>query len=176
MESPRMKFAFRRGRVGDLKAAAAFLWMIRDEELTAVQRRRVVEYWRACGDWAAAQGREDEDLFDSLGHLAWALEEVDGENLELLLAVVPHMARRHNMYELLKELRRLVVVSAEGVGSVLKSIVNTTRPVYDYEDRLKNLILELAEAGERETAMHCANGLIALPGMREVYEQLVESS
>ena len=174
IDSPRMTFSFIHGIVGDLRAAASFLWMIRDDQLTEEQRDRVIEYWAACNDWAATREGPLEELFDALGHLAWALRDVEGHKLELLLAVVPHMVHRHNIYELLKELNRLVTVSPSGVGTVLRSIVDTNRPVYDYKDRLKTLIRGLSSAGEPQVAIYCANKLITLPGMDKIYERLVE--
>lgn len=172
IESPRIQFSFVHGIIEDLKAAASFLWMIRGDELTGAQRGRVVEYWVACDDWARAQETLPSELLAALAHLAWALEEVDGKSLELLLAVVPYV-RGHNPYELVKELNRLVEVSPAGVGEVFKSMVDTSPPVYDYKDGMKALISALAGAGERGAAIYCANRLIELEGMDRVYQQLI---
>ena len=174
IDSPRMTFSFVHGIVEDLRAAASFLWMIRNDEVTDAQRDKVVEYWTACNHWAASQSTPTEALFDALGHLAWALRDVENQNRKLLLAVVPHMAHRHNTYELLKELVRLVEVSPSGVGAILKEIVDNKPLVYDYEDRVRRLIEKLSGAGEREVAIYCANRLITLPGMDEIYQRLIE--
>ena len=40
------------------------------------------------------------------------------------------------------------------------------------DNGLKTLIQALAGAGERRAAMYCANKLIMLPGMDEIYQQL----
>ena len=176
IDSPRMTFPFVHGIAEDLRAAASFLWMIRKDQLTDAQRDKVVEYWTACNNWAASQDTPTEALFDALGHLAWALRDVESRNRKLLLAVVPHMAHRHNTYELLKELIRLVKVSPSGVGAVFRAVVDNKPPVYDYEDRVRTLIEELSGAGEREVAIYCANRLITLAGIGEIYERLIETS
>ena len=172
IDSPRMTFSFEHGSIEDLKAAASFLGMMRGEQLTDAQRDKIIEYWTKCDNWAATQETLPAELFNALGHLAWALRDVEDHNRDLLLAVVPHMLRRHNTYELLEELNRLVTASPSGVAKVLELIVDTSAPIYDYKDGLKTLIQALADAGERRAAMYCANELIMLPGMDEIYQQL----
>ena len=172
INSPRMTFPFERGSPEDIEATVSFLWMIRGEHVTDAQRDKIIEYWSKCIKWATTQETSSSNLFDALGHLAWALRDVEGDNRELLLAVVPRMPRRHNIYGFLEELNRLATISPSGVADVLRSIVDTHEPIYDYEDRLKTLILKLEQAGEREAAIYCTNKLITLPGMDELYGQL----
>ena len=152
IDSPRMTFPFDHGSIEDLEAAASFLWMIRGEQLTDAQRDKIIEYWTKCTNWAATQETPPAKLFDALGHLAWALRDVEEHNRALLLAVVPHMLRRHNTYELLEELNRLVTASPSGVAKVLKLIVDTDAPIYDYKDGLKTLIQALSSGRQRYTA------------------------
>ena len=172
IDSPIMTFPFERGVHDDIESAASFLWMIRGEQVTDAQRDKIIEYWSKCIKWAATQETPSANLFDALGHLTWALRDVEGDNRELLLAVVPRMPRRHNLYGLLEELNRLATMSPSGVADVLRSIVDTHEVIYDYEDRLKTLIQKLEKAGERGAAIYCTNKLITLPGMDELYEQL----
>jgi len=55
---------------------------------------------------------------------------------------------------------------------VLRVVVDTPGPAYDYEDRFKILIRRLNELGQRETALYSCNKLIALPGMSELFREL----
>ena len=173
LESGRVGHSFANNAVDDLRDAAWFFWMVRGDNLSDHQLQKIIDYWAACVAWAQRQPRQPSELFNALGHLAWAMKTADGRNRELLLAVTPHMLLHHNIDELLKELIRLVNSSPGAVGDVLRALVETSGPVYDYEDRLKLLIRRLNELGQRDSALYCCNKLISLPGMAELFRELI---
>ena len=98
--------------------------------------------------------------------------DADGRNLELLMAVAPHMLVQHDIHDLLQELIRLVDTSPGSVAEVLRTVVDARGPIYDYEDRLITLVRRLNELGQREAALYSCNKLIALPGMAELFREL----
>ncbi|MBI4450267.1 hypothetical protein HY634_04360 [Candidatus Uhrbacteria bacterium] len=175
LDSPRVLYSFTNNAVDDLEDAAWFFWAIRRDTLSDGQLQKILDYWAACVKWATTQPQQPTKLFNALGHLAWAMKTADGENQRLLLAVAPHMLH-HNIYDMLSELIRLVDVSPRAVGDVLRAVVEAGRPLFDYEDRLKVLIRRLNELGQRGTALHCCNRLIALPGMTEVFKDLIRDA
>lgn len=172
LDSPRVAYSFKNNLAEDLEHAAWFFWSIRGEKLSDAQLNRIIDFWAECDNWAKKQGNRPTKLFAALGHLAWVMKDADGRNRDLLLAVAPHMHMHHNVYELLEELNRLVEVSPAAVGDVLRTLVDTGGPVYDYEDRIKKLILSLAERGQKETALYSCNKLIMLPGMEAVFKEI----
>ncbi|MBZ5556154.1 MAG: hypothetical protein LAO77_02645 [Acidobacteriia bacterium] len=172
LDSSRLSYAFSHGLVDDLEDGAWFFWAVRGEKLSNAQRAKILAYWAKCVEWAKAQKEPPAKLLSTLGNLAWAMDSADGENRELLLSVAPYMQLHHNVYELLEELNRLVSVSPQQVGDVLKALVDKDGPVYDYKDRLKALIVKLAEHGQKETALYCCNRLIGVPGMDELFKTI----
>jgi hypothetical protein len=172
LDSPRVKFSFENNRVDDLEHAAWLFWSIRGEKLSKAELQKIVAYWIKCHDWAKTQGTIPTDLLAALGHLAWAMTDADGRNQELLLTAAEHLQRRHEVYELLVELIRLVDVSPIAVGNVVRRIVDQGGTSYDYEDRIKALIRLLAAHGQKQTALDCCNKLIMMPGMSAVFKEL----
>lgn len=60
------------------------------------------------------------------------------------------MKIHHNVYELLEELNRLVQFSPAAVGAVLRRLVDKGGAAHDCQERIKTLILSLADRGEKD--------------------------
>lgn len=102
---------------------------------------------------------------------------VGPRELSLLLAVAPHVSVDYNGSFFIEELDRFVEKSPLQVGEVLVCLLQTYWTSFDYEDKLKTLILKLAEHSEtRLHAIRSAERLRSLPGMLQVYETLVSQS
>lgn len=172
-DSIRMRYSFENDAVQDLLDATHFFWMIRGEALSSEQRALIVSYWDDCVRWVSHRNSPPSDLLNALGRLAWAMETIDGRNVDLLLVSAPHMGRHFSSEVLLEQLERFVGTSPAAVGKVLNVLVGTGITVYDRDlGLLKKLILALNEGGQREAALRCCNKLIAEPGMSELYERL----
>lgn len=155
-----------------IEAASWFLWSIRGEELSAKQIRKVVQFWDKCVTWAESLPAPPSALMSSLGALAWSLEDAAGRHRELLVAAAPHLGVHHSTHEFLGELLRLVKVSPADVSVVLGKVLEGSEPFYDYQDRLKSLVGELAERGQRPAALEYCNRLWNVSGMPELFAKL----
>jgi len=68
----------------------------------------------------------------------------------------------------------LVKVNPGAISGVFAKMLETHEPTLDYEDRLKRLVRELAAHGLTNQAIDFADRLRRIPGMREVYAELVQ--
>ena len=57
---------------------------------------------------------------------------------------------------------------------MLGKVLDAYKPDYDYKDRLKKLLIKLAESGRREDVLLYADRIRQLPGIDQLYKQLAE--
>jgi hypothetical protein len=176
LESPRFRYLLNEGPLGDIQTAVLFLWSHRHELTSADLRAKVVVFWESCVQRAAQQVPVPGELLADLGRLAWSIDRIDAGTGHLLLASAPHLHRAFNVYEFLKELTRLAEASPRETGEVLRAVIASSGSFYDYQDRLRSLIVRLAELGEKAIAIECCNMVIALPGMDDVFRSLTGGS
>ena len=69
-------------------------------------------------------------------------------------------------------------VSAAEVSVVLKAVLDSYVPDYDFEDRLKSLLGKLVKHGKQEEAVafELAERLRKIPGMLQFFEKLTSKS
>jgi hypothetical protein len=174
LESPQISYLYENNLVEDLEAASWFLWTIRDENerLTDEQVGKVVAFWDKCVTWAQTQSSPPAKLYASLATLAWALKDASGRSRDLLLAVAPYAAIQHSTHEFLKQLQRLVEKDPVDVSAVVGKLLETYRPTFDYQGRMKALVERLAELDQRPAALDYCDKLRDLEGIRELQNKL----
>ena len=65
-------------------------------------------------------------------------------------------------------------VSPLEVGNVLATLLQTYQPSFDFEDGLKKLVTKLAQQpATRDYAFQCVERLTRIPGMLQLYGQLI---
>ena len=178
LETQRFALLFDAQRIDDLDVACRYFWSIRDQDLYEKQREKILLFWEKCVSWAKTIDPIPTRILSSLSLLSCYLEEAVGpRELSLLLAVAPHVSVDYNGSFFIEELDRFVEKSPLQVGEVLVCLLQTYWTSFDYEDKLKTLILKLAEHSEtRLHAIRSAERLRSLPGMLQVYETLVSQS
>ena len=72
----------------------------------------------------------------------------------------------------MKELHRLLPQNPAVVADVLKRMVKAGTPIHDYKDKMKNLLLALADNGQRQAAILIADQMRMVRGMPEVFDRL----
>jgi hypothetical protein len=93
------------------------------------------------------------------------------------VTVAPYTPVNYNADRLIEQLARLAVASPEEAGQVLRALLEAYRPDFDFEDRLKKLIVQLAtHAASRSDAILGVERVRHLPGMVQLYDQLTSSS
>ena len=76
----------------------------------------------------------------------------------------------------IEELDRFADVSTAEVSVVLKAVLGSYVPYHDFDNRLKSLLTKLAEHGKRDEAIAFADRLRNLPGMIQLYTNLISRS
>lgn len=72
-----------------------------------------------------------------------------------------------------QQLIRLAPDQPERTANILGLIISSMKRDYDRADHLRDLLVLLAQAGQRERMIEYANKLVSkLPGMLEVYNEM----
>ncbi len=132
-------------------------------------------FWERCIEWAKTSSESPAPLMSALSSLSVYLKSAAGREGDLLLAVAPHVAVGHNAEHFVKELVRFVAESPERVSAILETLLLTYQPFFDYEDRLKSLLIQLAQEGHREDALRYAEQLRDVQGMQELFNRLTRA-
>jgi hypothetical protein len=175
LQWPRFAYLFDARRVDDLETASKYFWMIRDEPLSDDLKDRILLFWGQCVTWSHSVRPLPTKLFSTLSLLSCYLNAVGPRELELLLAVAPHVSIDYNADFFVEELDRLEGINPRAIASVLSTLLQSYQPVFDFEDRLKKLVTKLAARPEtRADTLQCVNRLRFLPGMVQLYSQIAE--
>jgi hypothetical protein len=123
------------------------------------------------------QTRIPEQLLARLSRLSAYLDILDEHGKDRLLGVVPYVHTDFSTDAMVEELARLVDTNPAVTAEVLERMLRASSPTYDLDDKLKQLIVKLAELGEREAAIRCVEMIRkTLPGTLELYKQLTTSN
>lgn len=174
LESTRFALLFDPSRIDDLDVACRYFWSIRDQPLLDRQTEKILLFWDKCVTWARSIDPPPTNVLSTLSLLSCYLETIGPRELSWLLAVAPHVPFDYNATYFIEELGRLAEANTLQVGEVLVTMLQTYQTSFDYEDRLKKLILKLAEHPDtRSHAIRSAERLRSVPGMLEIYERLI---
>ena len=174
LDSPRFSYLFESGRFEDLEDAISFFSSIRGQELTVDQIERILCFWEKCVVWAQTLPKPPKSLLSALSRLIRYVTTFGDREIHLLMAVAPHVKVGYNADNFIEELDRLIEQDPTKVSSVLGKVLEAYEPDYDHEDRLKKLLIKLAESGRREDVLLYADRIRKLPGIDQLYKQLAE--
>jgi hypothetical protein len=174
LSGPRFSYFFDIGSIDDLEEVASFLWSVHKQELSPIQIERILVFWGRCISWSKGRELTLAKLLSKLGRLSCYLSVVEERELTWLLGVAPYVNVDYNSDFFIEELDRLADVSPKNVCMVLEKMFKTFVPTFDFQDRLKSLLLKLALLGEKEKAILYANSLRHLPGMAQLFAQLTK--
>lgn len=174
LNSPRMSSLFGSNAAEDLQSAAELLRTAQPDELGVEQRDRIFRFWEKCVQWAQQTPAVPAEVLSTLSHLVRLVDAVDERTCELLFAVAPHVHVGHRSYEFINELNRLVDRNPAEITAVLKKMLDATIPDFDYKDRLKTLLVKIADSGRLQDAIGFAEQLRKdIPGMLQLYGELI---
>jgi hypothetical protein len=168
LESSRFSYLFETGHASDLEVIVRVFWSVRDSDLSALQKERILEYWNRCVTWSRNLAKAPATLLSALSTLSVYVTTADGKERELLEAVAPYVHDGYNSHSFFEELGRLVESSPEGVSNALGKTIDAHVPPFDFEDRLKLLLLKLADHGMREDVIRYAERV----RMQDVFDHL----
>lgn len=176
LTSARFAYLFQDRRFDDLTEIGRYFWMVRGEALTDEQKERIFLFWDGCVAWATTLDSPPAGLLSQLSLLSCYLGAVDQRALKLLVAVAPFTPVNYHADSLIEELARLAETRPGEVAQVLDVLLQTYRPTFDFEDRLKNLIVYLAAHPQsRSNAILSVERVRHLPGMVQLYSSLTSS-
>ncbi len=172
LNGPRFSFLFESDKEEDIVEASRFFWSVSNQELTADQVERVLCFWVRCIEWSRNASEPPVKLLSSLSPLSCYIDSVADREKELLHAVAPYIDVNYNAVEFIEQLDRLADDNPVEVSAVFKDVLNSHKPISDYQDRLKSLLTKLDASGLHDDAMVYADQLRYIPGMRELFDQL----
>lgn len=108
------------------------------------------------------------------GRLSCYVNKVEAREVDWLLAVAPYVHVGYNADNFIEQLDRLVDCNSAEICIVLGKLLETFLPTFDFQDRLKSLLMKLAQLGQSEKAIFYANQLRHLPGMAQLFAQLTD--
>jgi len=176
LNSPRFSYLFESGRIKDLQNASGFFYSVRGQELTEEQIERILCFWEECVGWAKVLTEPPKSLLSELSRLICYVITLADREVSLLSAVAHYVKVGHNADIFIEELDRLVEQYPEKVSFVLGKVLEFYEPDYDYEDRLKKLLIKLAQNGRRDDVLLYADRIGKLPGIDQLFKQLTEGA
>ncbi|MDF0665803.1 MAG: hypothetical protein P0119_06970 [Nitrospira sp.] len=172
LDSSRFAYIFESGQIEAIDDAVGWFWSIRKEQLSTEQVERIIKFWERCILWSRTLAETPAKLLSSLSRLACYIRSISDRELDLLLAVAPHVHVAHHDDFFYEELDRLADTNAEAVAVILKASLDTHVPSIDFEDRLESILGKLAASGKRDEALVLADRLKQIPGMAQIFRDL----
>ena len=102
------------------------------------------------------------------------VSELADREIKLLLAVAHYVDVEYHADTFIEELDRLLEHDPENVSLILGKVLDTYQPDFDYKDRLKNLLIKLAQKGRRNDVLRYLDRVRRLPGIDQLFKQLTE--
>ena len=155
-----------------LSVISKYFWSVSSEQLTPEQIEKVIFFWRHCLDSANLNHQNAPKLMSSLSLLACYLKELGEREMSLMKAVAPYVSVEHHADRFIEQLERLSKKQPAQVHQVLIILLEGYTPIFDFENRLKSIILSLAENEMLEDAILLADRLRKLSGMRDLFDEL----
>ena len=176
LDSNRFQKLFESGREDQLAVAADWFWAVRGDKLTQHQIATIRAFWSATLEWAKRQAAPPKRLLSHLARLAVYLPTLDAKSTLLLDAVAPFVGTDFAFQIFVEELSRLARDNPAEVSRILGLSLESNKPNYDLDNRLKELLRSLAAQGQRSAVLGYINQLMkSLPGMLEFYTEIAQT-
>jgi hypothetical protein len=177
LDGPRFAYLFENRRFDDLQELGRYFWIVRGEPLTAEQKERIFLFCDRCVTWGVTLDPPPASLLSQLSLLSCYLTAIEERALRWLVAIAPFTPVNYHADRLIEQLARLADTSPSAAAHVLRVLLEAYQPSYDFEDRLKMLIVQLAAHAEsRSDAILGVERVRHLPGMVQLYVQLTSAA
>lgn len=175
LNSERFSYFFESKQIEDLKYASRFFWSVRGQNLSTDQEVRILEFWHKCVDLAKVLKEIPVNFLSELSRLACFAKTLTDYEHNLLLSVAPYIGEDYNGDIFIEQVIRLIEQDQdiEKICQILDLAFVSYKPAYDYEDRLKNLMLILVQKGKRDKALIYTDNLRYLSGFNSLYKELL---
>lgn len=175
LESQRFAWWFKNLDMKALTAVSHYFWSISKQEITSEQVTLIMQFWKKCIDIVHREDPSSDQLFSGLSRLACYVNLINEPEDALMTAVAPFAHIGHNADWFIESLERLADVNPQAISRILKLVLDTHDPNFDFDDRLKSIAMKFSEHQMRDEAIQLVNRLRRLRGMPELYEKLISS-
>lgn len=176
LNGPTFSYLFESKAVGDLEEAGDLLWGLKTQQLHNDQIERILDFWSYCIEWSKGLDEPPAALLSGLSKLACYVSTIGEREKEWLSVVAPYVHVGHDADWFIEELDRLADTYPRETSEILGRVLETYKPVFDYEDHLKLLIKKIAanSADGKQVALKYADGLskTRIRGMYELFKEL----
>jgi len=172
LDSPRFAWWFENADTAALRVVSHFFWSVRNQELSDLRVLRVLAFWRYCLDYAQKAPASNLHLLSSLGRLIGYLESITEDDEARLLLIAPYSHVDHNEDWFIRDLEPLSLVSTQSVCRIINRALDAHIPNFDFEDRLKSIIRNIAFHSSREDALRLIDRLRHIRGMSELFDEV----
>jgi hypothetical protein len=132
-------------------------------------------FWSTALEWAKRQTTPPKRLLSHLARLVVYLPALDAESTRLLDAVAPFVGTDFVFQIFIEQLSRLAKENPAEVSRILGLTLESNKPNYDMDDRLRELLRSLAAQGQRLAVLGYIDQLMkSLPNMLEFYTEVAE--
>jgi hypothetical protein len=143
-------------RLQDIETAAQFLWGAQGEQLPPEKIDLIIEFWSASDAMLVQAKLPAPAVRSSLSHLAVFVKTVGDRERRLLLSVAPYVQTNYNAMQFIEQLDRLAAEYPEPVAQALLLVLRSDVPIYDTGTLIFDLIVKLAQLGQRNAAFEIA--------------------
>jgi hypothetical protein len=91
-----------------------------------------------------------------------------------MMTVAHYVGVDFNGDDFIKELGRLVNTNPLEVGRIFEKVLEKYVPTFDYQNRLRDLIIEISQRDQLLLAIALVDRLRRLPGMMDLYLKLTQ--
>ncbi len=161
-------------RVQDLERFVSFFWSLRNQELQGVQIEKILLFWGRCMEVVNVMPVPPAEFLSKLSRLSCYVQTIDERTEPWMMTVAHYVGVDFNGDDFIKELGRLVNTNPLEVGRIFEKVLEKYVPTFDYQNRLRDLIIEISQRDQLLLAIALVDRLRRLPGMMDLYLKLTQ--
>lgn len=172
LDSPRFFCLFDLDKLDDLEVISRFFWSVSNQKLDSNQVEIIISFWERCIELIEGVPDVPAELLSTLSMLSCYIDSIQDREKKLLNTVAPYVGVGYNSDRFIESLNLLAHEYPNDVSDLLGIVLDSYKPVFDYQDKIKALLTTLNSRGCHDDALIYADKLRYLSGMQEFFEQL----
>jgi hypothetical protein len=152
IDGPYLSAVISPSRLEDIETAAQFLWGAQGEKLAPEKIELILGFWAEVDRMLVRAKLDAPAVRSTLSQLAVFIDAINDRERDLLLGVAPFVQTHYNAIQFIEQLDRLAEKSPETIAQALLLVLKSETPIYDTGTLISDLILKLAQLGQRPAA------------------------